>query len=167
MTRMSNAATQVEDWIKEQEDLDKAWQDILRNRVPKLKESLDMLKIGYFNTEDFSNSIRATIEEESQNRKQKEEEAKRVVVNGKQVSEEQAKTINNTAAEVSNNQQSNNDNSSTGEQTPRSGVSQTQTKQQSDDPNEIAVKAIIEDEDKITRTSSTLPSLPTDAYISS
>ena len=71
MTRMSNAATQVEDWIKEQEDLDKAWQDILRNRVPKLKESLDMLKIGYFNTEDFSNSIRATIEEESQNRKQK------------------------------------------------------------------------------------------------
>lgn len=150
MTRMSNAATQVEDWIKEQEDLDKAWQDILRNRVPKLKESLDMLKIGYFNTEDFSNSIRATIEEESQNRKQKEEEAKRVVVNGKQVSEEQAKTINNTAAEVSNNQQSNNDNSSTGEQTPRSGVSQTQTKQQSDDPNEIAVKAIIEDEDKIT-----------------
>lgn len=93
MTRMSNAATQVEDWIKEQEDLDKAWQDILRNRVPKLKESLDMLKIGYFNTEDFSNSIRATIEEESQNRKQKEEEAKRVVVNGKQVSEEQAKLL--------------------------------------------------------------------------
>lgn len=150
MTRMSNAATQVEDWIKEQEDLDKAWQDILRNRVPKLKESLDMLKIGYFNTEDFSNSIRATIEEERQNRRQKEEEAKRVVVNGKQVSEEQAEAINNTAAEVSNNQQSNNDNSSTGKQTPRSGVSQTETKQQSDDPNEIAVKAIIEDEDKIT-----------------
>lgn len=150
MKRMSDAATQVENWIKEQEDLDKAWQDILRNRVPKLKESLDMLKIGYFNTEDFSNSIRATIEEERQNRRQKEEEAKRVVVNGKQVSEEQAKAINNTAAEVSNNQQSNNDNSSTGEQTPRSGVSQTQTKQQSDDPNEIAVKAIIEDEDKIT-----------------
>lgn len=148
--RMSNAATQVEDWIKEQEDLDKAWQDILRNRVPKLKESLDMLKIGYFNTEDFSNSIRATIEEERQNRKQKEEEAKQVVVNGKQVNEEQAEAINNTAAEVSNNQQSNNDNSSTGEQTPRSGVSQTQTKQQSNDPNEIAVKAIIEDEDKIT-----------------
>ena len=150
MTRMSNAATQVEDWIKEQEDLDKAWQDILRNRVPKLKESLDMLKIGYFNTEDFSNSIRATIEEERQNRRQKEEEAKQVVVNGKQVSEEQAEAINNAVAEVSNNQQSNNDNSSTGEQTPRSGVSQTQTKQQSDDPNEIAVKAIIEDEDKIT-----------------
>lgn len=150
MKRMSEAATQVENWIKEQEDLDKAWQDILRNRVPKLKESLDILKIGYFNTEDFSNSIRATIEEESQNRKQKEEEAKRVVVNGKQVNEEQAEAINNTAAEVSNNQQSNNDNSSTGEQTPRSGVSQTQTKQQSDDPNEIAVKAIIEDEDKIT-----------------
>lgn len=150
MKRMSDAATQVENWIKEQEDLDKAWQDILRNRVPKLKESLDMLKIGYFNTEDFSNSIRATIEEERQNRKQKEEDAKKVVVNGKQVTEEQAKAINNTAAEVSNNQQSNNDNSSTGEQTPRSGVSQTQTKQQSDDPNEIAVKAIIEDEDKIT-----------------
>lgn len=150
MTRMSNAATQVEDWIKEQEDLDKAWQDILRNRVPKLKESLDMLKIGYFNTEDFSNSIRATIEEERQNRRQKEEEAKQVVVNGKQVSEEQAEAINNAVAEVSNNQQSNNDNPSTGEQTPRSGVSQTQTKQQSDDPNEIAVKAIIEDEDKIT-----------------
>lgn len=150
MKRMSDAATQVENWIKEQEDLYKAWQDILRNRVPKLKESLDMLKIGYFNTEDFSNSIRATIEEERQNRKQKEEEAKRVVVNGKQVSEEQAKAINNTVAEVSNNQQSNNDNSSTGEQTPRSGVSQTQTNQQTTDPNEIAVKAIIEDEDKIT-----------------
>lgn len=150
MKRMSDAATQVENWIKEQEDLDKAWQDILRNRVPKLKESLDMLKIGYFNTEDFSNSIRATIEEERQNRRQKEEEAKQVVVNGKQVSEEQAEAINNAVAEVSNNQQSNNDNSSTGEQTPRSGVSQTQTKQQSDDPNEIAVKAIIEDEDKIT-----------------
>lgn len=150
MKRMSDAATQVENWIKEQEDLDKAWQDILRNRVPKLKESLDMLKIGYFNTEDFSNSIRATIEEERQNRRQKEEEAKQVVVNGKQVSEKQAEAINNAVAEVSNNQQSNNDNSSTGEQTPRSGVSQTQTKQQSDDPNEIAVKAIIEDEDKIT-----------------
>lgn len=150
MTRMSNAATQVEDWIKEQEDLDKAWQDILRNRVPKLKESLDMLKIGYFNTEDFSNSIRATIEEESQNRKQKEEDAKKVVVNGKQVTEEQAEVINNVAAEVSNNQPSNIDNSSTGEQTPRSGVSQTQTNQQTTDPNEIAVKAIIEDEDKIT-----------------
>lgn len=158
MKRMSDAATQVENWIKEQEDLDKAWQDILRNRVPKLKESLDMLKIGYFNTEDFSNSIRATIEEERQNRRQKEEEAKRVVVNGKRVSEEQAKAINDTTAEVSNNttaevsndQQSNNDNSSTGEQTSRSGVSQTQTKQQSDDPNETAVEAIIEDEDKIT-----------------
>lgn len=150
MKRMSDAATQVENWIKEQEDLDEAWQDILRNRVPKLKKSLDMLKIGYFNTEDFSNSIRATIEEERQNRRQKEEEAKQVVVNGKQVSEEQAEAINNAVAEVSNNQQSNNDNSSTGEQTPRSGVSQTQTKQQSDDPNEIAVKAIIEDEDKIT-----------------
>lgn len=150
MKRMSEAATQIENWIKEQEDLDKAWQDILRNRVPKLKESLDMLKIGYFNTEDFSNSIRATIEEERQNRRQKEEEAKQVVVNGKQVSEEQAEAINNAVAEVSNNQQSNNDNSSTGEQTPRSGVSQTETKQQSDDPNEIAVKAIIEDEDKIT-----------------
>lgn len=150
MKRMSNAATQVEDWIKEQEDLDKAWQDILRNRVPKLKESLDMLKIGYFNTEDFSNSIRATIEEERQNRKQKEEDAKKVVVNGKQVTEEQAEVINNVAAEVSNNQPSNIDNSSTGEQTPRSGVSQTQTNQQTTDPNEIAVKAIIEDEDKIT-----------------
>lgn len=150
MKRMSEAATRVENWIKEQEDLDKAWQDILRNRVPKLKESLDMLKIGYFNTEDFSNSIRATIEEERQNRKQKEEDAKKVVVNGKQVTEEQAEVINNVAAEVSNNQPSNIDNSSTGEQTPRSGVSQTQTNQQTTDPNEIAVKAIIEDEDKIT-----------------
>ena len=103
MKRMSEAATRVENWIKEQEDLDKAWQDILRNRVPKLKESLDMLKIGYFNTEDFSNSIRATIEEERQNRKQKEEDAKKVVVNGKQVTEEQAEVINNVAAEVSNN----------------------------------------------------------------
>ena len=150
MERMSEAATRVENWIKEQEDLDKAWQDILRNRVPKLKESLDMLKIGYFNTEDFSNSIRATIEEERQNRKQKEEDAKKVVVNGKQVTEEQAEVINNVAAEVSNNQPSNIDNSSTGEQTPRSGVSQTQTNQQTTDPNEIAVKAIIEDEDEIT-----------------
>ena len=69
MKRMSEAATRVENWIKEQEDLDKAWQDILRNRVPKLKESLDMLKIGYFNTEDFSNSIRATIEEERTKRR--------------------------------------------------------------------------------------------------
>ena len=142
MKRMLEAATQVENWIKEQEDLDKAWQDILRNRVPKLKESLDMLKIGYFNTEDFSNSIRATIEEERQNRKQKEEDAKKVVINGEQVTEEQAKVINNAATEVSNSQPSNIDNSSTGEQ--------TQTNQQTTDPNEIAVKAIIEDEDKIT-----------------
>lgn len=98
--KLMNAADRVEEWIKKQEDLDKALQQLLEDKVPELKDDLDLLKIGYYDTQLYTKSIAESIREERKNRKKKEEESKKVVSNGQEVNEQQAEQVRKDIDEI-------------------------------------------------------------------
>lgn len=105
--RLSNAAKKVEDYIKSQDNLAKAFNDVMSNNVPELKNELDILKIGYYTTDDYTNSILATIREEQSKRTKKANEEKKVVIDGSKNSEKKANEARENINAVNNAAESN------------------------------------------------------------
>lgn len=102
--RLDDAAKKVEDYIIQQDDLQKAVEDIMTGNVESLKKELDILKIGYYSTDGYTKSIMATVREEQAKRKKIKEAEKEVVVDGTKQSEKKAagikegvKAVNDTA----------------------------------------------------------------------
>lgn len=109
--RLDDAAKKVEDYIRQQDDLQKAINDIMVGNVKSLKKELDILKIGYYSTDGYTKSIMATVREEQTKRKKQQQAEQEVVVDGSKGSEKKAaearENINavNDAAEANNNQE--------------------------------------------------------------
>ena len=72
------ASEKVEDWIKKQENLDDARNNLYANNIPELRKELDMLMLGYRDYADYTKMIEETIKEE----KQKRNKESQPVVNG-------------------------------------------------------------------------------------
>lgn len=122
-TRLSDAAKKVEDWIIAQNDLNKAWRDIIENNVPELKNELDLLKIGYSDTDFYRQTILKTIQEEQKKRNRAEEKKKEATVDGNKTNSTRAESVRNdinrvedAAAQTETNTNPNTTNPSTGEQ---------------------------------------------------
>lgn len=152
--RMSDAAKKVEDYIIKQKDLQKAYADILNNNVPELKNELDILKIGYHTTDDYTTSIKATIAEEERKRKIEREKTDKTIINGSTATPQQKQQIKkNIDATVNNAVTDESDSNSS----PSTG-NDTKASQQTKKPlEEIAAKAVIPQEviqslDKATET---------------
>lgn len=79
--RLNDAAKKVEEYIIKQEDLNKATEDVLKGNVPELKNELDILKIGYYTTENYTKTILATVKEEQAKRNKEENDKKKVKIN--------------------------------------------------------------------------------------
>ena len=95
MTEMFNgiklniAAKKVEDYIIKQENLDKAIQDVIDGNVPEeLKESLDILKWGYSDSDNYVKSILLSAEEERNKRAKIKRDSKQVNINGQTIKDE-------------------------------------------------------------------------------
>ena len=142
--KFNNAAKKVENYIIQQEDLQKAFEDVMSGNVESLKNELDILKIGYYTTDGYTKSIIATIREEQNKRKKKEQAEKEVVVDGNKSSEkrttavkEGVKAVNDAAEENSKAEEGEQTDSSTGGQTQTSeqtGPTQTAPVQQTPPP---------------------------------
>lgn len=142
--KLNNAAKKVENYIIQQEDLQKAFEDVMSGNVESLKNELDILKIGYYTTDGYTKSIIATIREEQNKRKKKEQAEKEVVVDGNKSSEkrttavkEGVKAVNDAAEENSKAEEGEQTDSSTGGQTQTSeqtGPTQTAPAQQTPPP---------------------------------
>lgn len=142
--KLNNAAKKVENYIIQQEDLQKAFEDVMSGNVESLKNELDILKIGYYTTDGYTKSIIATIREEQNKRKKKEQAEKEVVVDGNKSSEkrttavkEGVKAVNDAAEENSKAEEGEQTDSSTGGQTQTSeqtGPTQTAPVQQTPPP---------------------------------
>lgn len=157
--KLDNAAKKVEDYIVKQEDLGKAVDDVMSGNVPELKEALDILKIGYYGTDGYTNSIIATIREEQAKRKKIKEAEKEVIVDGIKQSEKKAtvikegvKAVNDAAEANTEREQSDKTNSpSTGElpetQQDRTDATNTVGTATRSTPEEEAAKATITEED--------------------
>lgn len=72
------ASEKVENWIKQQKDLDDARNNLYANNAPELRKELDMLMLGHRDYADYTKMIEATIKEE----KQKRNKESQPVVNG-------------------------------------------------------------------------------------
>ena len=121
--RLSDAAKKVEDWIIAQNDLNKAWRDIIENNVPELKNELDLLKIGYSDTDFYRQTIIKTIQEEQKKRNRAEERKKEATVDGNKTNSTRAESVRNdinrvedAAAQTETNTNPNTTSPSTGEQ---------------------------------------------------
>lgn len=89
--RYENASDKVSKWIEQQEDLDKAIDDIMTNNVPDdLKESLDILKIGHPTTAKYVQSINQVINLARKDRKKKADEARVVRTDDEKLTETKA-----------------------------------------------------------------------------
>ena len=122
--KLNDAAKKVEDYIIKQENLNEAFKNIIDGNVTELKKELDILKLGYYSTEHYYNSIKATVEEERQKRAKIEQESKKVFKDGKQVSEKEARETSKSIEEVvqvaennSKKEETKQDNPSTGSET--------------------------------------------------
>ena len=83
--KIANAAKQIEDWAIKQENLVKAYKDIVNNDVPnELKESLDILRWGYSGTKEWVDSIINSLIEEQTKRDRIKEESSKIKVNGEE-----------------------------------------------------------------------------------
>lgn len=128
--RLDDAAKKVEDYIRQQDDLQKAINDIMAGNVKSLKKELDILKIGYYSTDGYTKSIMATVREEQAKRKKQQQAEQEVVVDGSKGSEKKAaearENINavNDAAEANSNQEK------AGSQSSPSTGERTQAQQQ-------------------------------------
>lgn len=146
--RLDDAAKKVEDYIRNQEDLKKAVEDVMSGNVAELKDALDILKIGYYSTDGYTKSIMATVREEQAKRKKQENAEKEVVVDGTKGSEQKANTVReeinavNDAAEANSNQATNDTQTS-----PSTGKETQSTQQVNQTSEELAAKATITPED--------------------
>ena len=95
-TKYDDAAKKVEQWIKNQDNIDAAKEAIYTNNVPELKEELDILKIGHTSTREFTASIDAVFAEERNNRQQEATPK----LNGKVVSKPVAYSIDNQSTKL-------------------------------------------------------------------
>ena len=127
--KLNNAAKKVENYIIQQEDLQKAFEDVMSGNVESLKNELDILKIGYYTTDGYTKSIIATIREEQNKRKKKEQAEKEVVVDGNKSSEKRTTAVKEGVKAV-NDAAEENSKAEEGEQTDSSTGGQTQTSEQ-------------------------------------
>lgn len=127
--KLNNAAKKVENYIIQQEDLQKAFEDVMSGNVESLKNELDILKIGYYTTDGYTKSIIATIREEQNKRKKKEQAEKEVVVDGNKSSEKRTTSVKEGVKAV-NDAAEENSKAEEGEQTDSSTGGQTQTSEQ-------------------------------------
>lgn len=101
--RASEAATKIEKWLKEQQDLDKAFKDMMEDKVPELKDDLDLLRLGYMDFPTYYNSILATIQEEVKRREEEKKKENTVISNGQQTNEQRTQEIKNDLQEIDDN----------------------------------------------------------------
>lgn len=131
--RFTNAVDKVNKWLEKQDNLNKATNDLIRGNVPELKEELQLLKLGYSETSEFTNQINTAIKQIVSDREIKSKEEKEAVVDGSKVGESKAKEANaaidehEAAAKPIDAEQSSE--SSTGEKTKSSDVN-TETKRE-------------------------------------
>lgn len=106
--KLDVAAKEVESYILKQKDLDKAVQDIIDGNVDDdLKNALDVLKWGYYYTQNYVKSILLSVEEERLKRNKNERDSKKVVINGTVITDEQI--VKEEQAEVTEDSVSNED----------------------------------------------------------
>lgn len=140
--KYNGAARKVEEWLQKQDDLDKAYDDLINNRVRSLKNELDILKLGHESTRAFTVSILATIRQEKQKRQKAKEDANKVNNNGTTETGKAAETTKKRIEEVVNKGQGKSDNAGKpstgdGEQASNNGIQQ----QLKDDTDSEAVDA--------------------------
>ena len=157
--RLDDAAKKVEDYIIQQDDLQKAVEDIMTGNVESLKKELDILKIGYYSTDGYTKSIMATVREEQAKRKKIKEAEKEVVVDGTKQSEKKAadikegvKAVNDTAEANTEKEQDNATNTPSTGELPKTQQDAADTTNTNDvvvrsTPEEEAAKAAISKED--------------------
>ena len=134
--RLNDAAKKVESWIIKQDNLKAAWDAIINNEVKELKEALDILKLGYYSTQGYTDSILATIKEEQARREKEKRKQNSATVDGKKQNEKDTNKIKQDLdkAEASSPIV---DDSSTGEQGSRSEPStQTNTNDTTNNTNQ-------------------------------
>ena len=119
--RFTDAVDKVNEWLEKQDNLNEATNNLIRGNVPELKNELQLLKIGYSDTAEFTNQINAAIKRIIKDRAEQSRKEKEAVVDGTKVSEEKAKKANDAIDEheaaakpIDANQSSD---SSTGEET--------------------------------------------------
>lgn len=142
--RLNDAAKKVEDWIIAQNDLNKAWRDIIENNVPELKNELDLLKIGYSDTDFYRQTIIKTIQEEHKKRNRAEEKKKEATVDGNKTNSTRAESVRNdinriedAAAQTETNTNLNTTSPSTGEQERARTTNTTRTSEEERNPPAI------------------------------
>lgn len=128
--RLDDAAKKVEDYIRQQDDLQKAINDIMAGNVESLKKELDILKIGYYSTDDYTRSIMATAREEQSKRRKQQEAEREVVVDGSKGSEKKAADVRENINAVNDAAEANSNKGETDSQPSPSTGEETLTPQQ-------------------------------------
>lgn len=146
--RLDDAAKKVEQYIIQQEDLQKATEDIMSGNVESLKKELDILKIGYYSTDGYTKSIIATVREEQAKRKKQQQAEQEVVIDGSKGSEKKATEAKENINAINDAAESNSNKEETDSQSSPSTGDRTQTKQRPRQPptqtaEEEAAKATI------------------------
>ena len=143
--KLNDAAKKVEDYIIKQENLDNAFRDIIDGNVTELKKELDILKLGYYSTEHYYNSIKATVEEERQKRAKIEQESKKVFKDGKQVSEKEARETSKSIEKVVQVAENNSKKEETKQSNPSTGSKTEAVTKNSDEETVKIFKESIEE----------------------
>jgi hypothetical protein len=90
LARFNEALKNVEAWLREQDDMKKAFDDLLDNNVAELKDDLDILKLGHDTTQTFTKAFNTMFSKIS-----REKEAEKIVIeNGEIVEEGEAEKLN-------------------------------------------------------------------------
>lgn len=95
--RIMEASDNIVKWIEQQSDLNEAKRLLYENRVPELKESLDIIKLGHENTREFWSSVNFALNAEERRRAKEERERQTITVDGERVSPEDALTVREEA----------------------------------------------------------------------
>lgn len=127
--RLDDAAKKVEDYIRQQDNLQKAINDIMAGNVESLKNELDILKIGYYSTDGYTKSIIATIREEQVKRKKQQQAEQEVIVDGSKGSEKKATVARENINAINDTAEANSKQGQTGSQPSPSMGNETQAQQ--------------------------------------
>lgn len=94
--KQDNAFKTIEDYIKEVDDLDVAYKNLLSGNYKNdnIREAVEFLKLGVSTQSDYDALLLATIEKERENRAKRDKESKTNTVNGRE-----ARGSNNTTSE--------------------------------------------------------------------
>lgn len=103
IAKMNKAAKDIEDYIIKQDDLNKAKKDVLENKVKELEEANAILKLGYYTTKAYYDSIDATIKEERKKREKQAIAENNPTVNGTAISPEVSQTVTNNVNNIEEN----------------------------------------------------------------